>query len=390
MKRGLDWSRLEKRDLIRAAFKLGGNLEVLCKVVDLPSDEVHEIARELCVSYQPYTRKGVAHGCPVRMPVRDDASYRELARRLNEEVGVSRYNIGQCLGAYEAIIVQISREDAWIESPRYKGLIKSRGLSDEDRDNIVVEYTKTLTINPLAIKYGVSRQTIRNALIKRGAELVGCRIDFDSTEKERIVASYKAGTGARAIAINLGVDPSVIERIVRESGVRLRGVREDTALKQAAHYKRVVENYPTGRFNKDCRKLTELMYKNNIDALNPDGRKRGHRGDAFHLDHRYSINEAALEGGSVVNIWEVCHPANLSIIRCRDNMKKGRKSEFSRVELIERINEWNNSNLDPYFQVATVPLVSYIREIYGEYENCYAGIEGCTSEGRYYKTCDGV
>jgi hypothetical protein len=71
-------------------------------------------------------------------------------------------------------------------------------------------------------------------------------------------------------------------------------------------------------------------------------------------------------------------------------MKKGRKSEFSRVELIERINEWNNSNLDPYFQVATVPLVSYIREIYGEYENCYAGIEGCTSEGRYYKTCDGV
>jgi hypothetical protein len=123
------------------------------------------------------------------------------------------------------------------------------------------------------------------------------------------------------------------------------------------------------------------MYRRYKDLINPFGHPRGE----FHLDHIYSIYESLKPGHKIpVNIWEVCHPANLRMIPARENLRKNLHKAISSKELRRRITRWNESFMDPYF-IEHHPVFKEVEEIIGAYDP-FEKEFGDLPKGGYYHT----
>ena len=76
-------------------------------------------------------------------------------------------------------------------------------------------------------------------------------------------------------------------------------------------------------YQKECRKLTELCYKENKEIINPNNLKRGRAGieGAYHLDHIISV-----EFGYIYNIPPevIADISNLQLIPWEENCKKNK------------------------------------------------------------------
>ncbi len=61
----------------------------------------------------------------------------------------------------------------------------------------------------------------------------------------------------------------------------------------------------------------------------------------YHLDHNYSIAEGFKNS---VPIWVLCHPCNLRMMYCKDNISKSKKCDITLDELINNIKFFEENN----------------------------------------------
>lgn len=80
-------------------------------------------------------------------------------------------------------------------------------------------------------------------------------------------------------------------------------------------------DYDLNAFNdyrKKVRSLTEVVYRNNKNLINPNNLPRGHH--EYHLDHIVPIIECFKRG---LSAEEAARPENLQMLHCKENLAKG-------------------------------------------------------------------
>lgn len=80
------------------------------------------------------------------------------------------------------------------------------------------------------------------------------------------------------------------------------------------------------------RALTEKNYDLFKSQINPKGLKRSWK--ANHLDHIYSVSQGFKDD---INPFWIAHPANLQMLKARENKKKNAKCGHTYEELSEKI-----------------------------------------------------
>lgn len=81
------------------------------------------------------------------------------------------------------------------------------------------------------------------------------------------------------------------------------------------------------------RALTEINYQMFKSQINPKNLKRGFRRNN-HLDHIFSLSEGFKQK---INPFWIAHPANLQMLKVRDNKKKNSRCDHTIEELLEKI-----------------------------------------------------
>ena len=76
------------------------------------------------------------------------------------------------------------------------------------------------------------------------------------------------------------------------------------------------------RYSKKVRTLTERVYLENIDTINPARHKRTRGSKGWHLDHRKAIVQCFLDGDPPEMAARI---ENLQMLPAFDNLSKGRQ-----------------------------------------------------------------
>ena len=307
------------------------------------------------------------------------------------QMGVSKKKIGETFGVSETLIWKIFVAQGWGgTSDKAKGQAAAKELRKRDIKHIVDSYVSGAeNITSLSDYYGFkSRGPIKRILVENGISIEKKK-EFSHFQQRRIVRSYKKGDTPQAIADEFGVDREVIMRVLKERKVKIRDQVEAGRLVSAQLWKtksqEEIEEY--FRFRRLARKLTEHIYKAFKEHINPKDLTRG--SSDFALDHRHSIWEAGFNPKKLyrsINIWEVCHPANLEMLTPSENSRKGKKSSLTRSELRKRIRQWNKEFSEPYFQLDG-HILDIIEREYGIFKSF--GELGCSDIRGYYKTVNG-
>jgi len=83
--------------------------------------------------------------------------------------------------------------------------------------------------------------------------------------------------------------------------------------------------------------LTEYMYRSYKEVID----SKGKRGSNYHLDHSFSRYDALTHPLGPLDVRFVAHPANLKIIRAKENLTKQRQSDLTFSALKRRIKAFN-------------------------------------------------
>ena len=129
------------------------------------------------------------------------------------------------------------------------------------------------------------------------------------------------------------VHAKVVNTMIKLYGVPYNAQRKEfweqyfiTRLKNG-NSRKLKEKKEIRNYNKIVRFITEKVYNEFRDIINPLNIKRGKK---YHLDHKFSV-VSGFENG--INIDKICMPYNLCIIPAKENMKKHSNSSIDKLEL---------------------------------------------------------
>lgn len=313
--------------------------------------------------------------------LRRSPTARKVARILNETHKVSKLRIGILFGCSEPMVGNISKEDKWALSDKAVGRLNHDTMTESEKKKIRAEYKSGKDMMCLAREYGFRSQgPIRKILDYKMREKV---FRFPATDIKRMKDLYLSGMGLVRIAGYYDVDASVVGRVLRTNNVKLRHL----------NYYRYCDR--THCLRSYIKRLTSLMFRTYEQIINPLGLVHGKY--FYAIDHIYPQSRAIFNPSKLknpINIWEVCHPANLQMLTHSENSRKSGHLVITALELRERIRKWNETYLDPYFIIAnSSPLITEIQDLYGNYD--MYGQEGYSELGDsakrcYYKTSNSV
>lgn len=360
-------------------YECGGDLQAIALFFDVPEKVIATIAFKLNW-VRPLTK-------PKPSLVSTTTYRRKLAHYLSEKHGLSKVKIGLLFGVSEARICNISREDSWKLSEKALGQIKIKSIRNNPKlvQQIVSLYNSGEELLEIATSLGFKTRKSISDLVKQQGVKLRPRGEhtyaFTDEAVTHIVASYKNWLDIKWLAALYEVDSSVIVRILRDNGIIVIRWREQWEKTKALYQTRTT----------DIRSLTTAVYNLYKDVINPEDLPRSN--DMFHLDHIYSVWSTQYNPNNLkfpINIWEVCHPANLRLVCSEENRKKNRRSDFTADQLREEIKAWNEERGDPFF-IQDHHTFKLMRELYGTYDNFgsfnkpYAKLRN-SSKRRYYKT----
>jgi hypothetical protein len=308
-----------------------------------------------------------------------------LARRLNEVDGLSKAKVGKLFGAAESTINLLSTRERWTLGSKAIGQKLTRSLSVREELAIVSRYRRGDSLTEIARDLGYkSNRPIFN-IVKAHNSLRAKEIALSEEDVSVIAGLYLEGKGCSSIGAQYGVDASVIANRLKRFGVPVRSMLESNRFIGKIKTDRRRAFAPKGLYLlRDARCLTEVMYAHFKDLINPEDLPRSR--DMYHLDHLYPLNRSVYNPSNLdhpINIWEVCHPANLQMLCSLENSRKGARLHITASELRKRIQDWNHEHLDPY-AIFSHPLLKQLFEAYGRYDN-YLRF-GRSSQRRYYQT----
>lgn len=269
-------------------------------------------------------------------------------------------------------------------------------LTPLDKEHIVAESLAGTPNATIARSFGFkSTGPIRKILVAAGLTTDNF-FNPSQTQIRQIAARYEVGESAQSIARSFGRDVGVIRRTLLEAGTTIREARIANGVSAAYRQRRlpipVYADIQKRTFTGHARRLTNLVYSEYLEVINPRRLVRGRSHDSWHVDHAYSVFFAYHNPGRLknpVNIWELCHPANLRMVRTLANLHKSRRIEYTAKELRQQINEWNLKYGEPYFcNLQRFSTYEYVAEIYGRPLNFGSLLR--ETRGSYYKTSDCV
>lgn len=280
---------------------------------------------------------------PLPSHLYSNKGYRKLAQHLHDHECLTRSVISGLFNVDVAVVLKIARQDKWSRwTGTSVGLKKAQKLSTKDENNILALYKEGYTISHISDRYNfLSRGPVKRILLKYGV---------------RVRPSESASIAYRRM---IGTD----------STGYMTPVNMDTVSRE--------------RFRSHVKVLTSFMLATYSKQINPKGLSFG---TVNHLDHCYSIHQTFHNPAKLknpINIWELCHPANLRVITAKENMTKHKKILFSAKELRRRIDVWNMTYWDPYFICADSKALETIRLTYGNYD-AYGEKRSEASRSYYY------
>jgi hypothetical protein len=102
-------------------------------------------------------------------------------------------------------------------------------------------------------------------------------------------------------------------------------------------------------FTARVRAVTNKVYSIYESVVNPKGLRRSK--DEYVIDHKYSIHDAFYNPNNLkvnASLQDICHPANLRMLKANKNLRKNRKSCLTASQLKVAITEWNKKFGKPF------------------------------------------
>ena len=200
-------------------------------------------------------------------------------------------------------------------------------------DDIRILSDSTKSANELAEHFGVAPITIF-----RWRKKLGVKITAGSKKgklkpwlnKERILCecSYCGKTIERLPKQLEGVNRIFCSKeCIHDSGYLSQISKQtDRSYMKTEEYSRAKQKPDTPkyiRFRNRVSRLTEQVYENNVDKINPNGYKRTLAGveGGYHLDHIVSVRYAF---DNNIPIEEICKVENLQMLPWKENITKGK------------------------------------------------------------------
>lgn len=216
---------------------------------------------------------------------------------------------------------------------------------DEKREIKHLYKNEKWFVKEISKKFWISSATVRRVRSESGIKS-NFLVEFSEEQENEIVSLYEKGYGSRGIAIKLNVKyPDSIIRVLKKHNVEFRTQADQNKI--IGKRKRVYPEFSD--YKTTIRQLTELVVKLFPDEVEnskllKENKNILKRGDRYSIDHIYSLTDAVkLYEKSCRNeiLWNVCHPANLRIITCKENSSKNFKSLYTYKELKHKIWSWD-------------------------------------------------
>jgi transposase-like protein len=101
---------------------------------------------------------------------------------------------------------------------------RKHGFSPEETIQMVVDYTVNhLTVYELAAKHGCHRTTISRHLNQNGVNVTRCKMD--TRQIKEAVMLYESGLSLKAVGKLLGITKTTIRQALIRAGITLRPAR---------------------------------------------------------------------------------------------------------------------------------------------------------------------
>jgi hypothetical protein len=259
--------------------------------------------------------------------------------------------IGKIYGVSHNVILSVLRSNGVTVSLSDR---RTKFFTAKQRADIVKLYTGGLGSSTATIgsKYGCSYATIRRVLQEENAFNTDSnakkRITFSEMQTKVILEKYGDGASAKSLSIEFGCCQSVMLRLIRSRGLNTKdyGRGKNPQISDRGYVR-------TGR------RLSRKVYRMYRQHINPEGlSSREHN---MHLDHILSIADGYALG---LTIFDLAHPCNLRMLPALDNLRKYKKSDHTKQDLLNKIRAWNKKYGDPYVKINIA--VKYVYR-YGRY-----------------------
>ena len=301
--------------------------------------------------------------------------------------GDTQANIAMAVGVSKTTVKNWAKLYGCSPSVQANGYRLQKELTDKKRLYVKQQYLAGSSMKSISLALGfLGTRTVRKILndfgITYSPKASPISDETYSALADTIVNEYASGTSRNQLMLKYG---NVAKSILRNRGIRIRGYSEAKHYSYLPKRKRLTERGISESFLLDVRRLTRAMYDLYKDQINPNGLLLGRQ--LYHLDHVYSISQARHNPANLknpINIWELCHPANLRVITSVHNLTKGAKIGCTAKQLRQRITAWNLEYFDPYW-INDASAIKLIGNFYGYYDN-YDDPRGYSLERRYYKT----